>query len=290
MSDDEDQIDEDPIDDESVVDDQIDDEPVVEDQIDDEIDDEPFVDEPEENAEEAEELSEVSLEDLGAAYARAAAEHDPEAFAPTAEEAESGEEDPEDDSDPDLVSEEDSEEDDLVTPEAIIEAALFIGHPKNEAFTEQRLASLMRDVSPEDVVEHIDQLNRSYREEEQALRIVKDEIGYRMTIAPEVEQIRRSFLGKVREARLSQMAIEVLALVAYQPGITAQKVQDQRGRESGPLLNQLVRRQLLRMDRLRPEDGGRPVPHYYTTERFLVLFGLESIDDLPQVEEGLRQL
>jgi segregation and condensation protein B len=86
------------------------------------------------------------------------------------------------------------------------------------------------------------------------------------------------------------MAIEVLALVAYQPGITAQKVQDQRGRESGSLLSQLVRRQLLRFERKKPADGGRAIPHYYPSERFLVLFGLESIEDLPHVEESLREV
>lgn len=241
-------------------------------------------------SDEDDELSEVSLEDLGAAYARAAAEHDPEAFAPTADPPESADEEPDAPVAPDIAADQEHDDDDVVTPEAIIEAALFVGHPKNESFTEQRLASLMRDVSPQDVVELINSLNRSYREAGQALRIIKDEIGYKMTIAPEVEHLRRSFLGKVREARLSQMAIEVLALVAYQPGITAQKVQDQRGRESGPLLNQLVRRQLLRIERVTPQEGGRPMPHYYTTERFLVLFGLDSLDDLPQVEEGLRQL
>lgn len=236
------------------------------------------------------ELDELSLEDLGAAYARAAAEHDPEAFAASVEDEEPSAADTDAEPDLDGIDGEEEQEDDLATPESIIEAALFVGHPKNQSLTEQRLASLMRDVSPEDVVEMIDQLNDSYREADQALRIVRDDLGYKMTIAPEVEDIRRSFLGKVREARLSQTAIEVLALVAYQPGITAQKVQDQRGRESGPLLNQLVRRQLLRLDRVKPDGGGRSIPHYYPTERFLVLFGLESIDDMPHVEEGLREI
>jgi segregation and condensation protein B len=240
------------------------------------------------SGEEDSEEVEVSLDDLGAAYARAAAEHDPEAFAaaPGDGESSSEENDEQDQADVDVAEE---AEEDVVTPEAIIEAALFVGHPENKPLTQQRLASLMRGVSPEEVVQLIDHLNQSYGDADQSLRIVHDDRGYRMTIAPEVENIRRSFLGKVREARLSQAAIEVLALVAYQPGVTAQKVVDQRGRESGPLLNQLVRRQLLRIERVKPEEGGRAIPHYYPTERFLVLFGLESLDDLPHVEEGLRE-
>ncbi len=235
----------------------------------------------------AEDLDGLSMDDLGAAYARVAAEHDPEAFAQPEEAV------PEDGiSEADTVDEEQEEsvEDEaLVTPEAIVEAALFVGHPENKRFTEQRLASLMRDVSPEEIVLLIDQLNESYKEADQGLRIMRDEQGYRMSIAPEVEAVRRSFLGKVRETRLSQTAIEVLSLVAYQPGITAQKVQDQRGRESGPLLNQLVRRQLLRMERIKPPEGGRAIPHYHPTERFLVLFGLETLEDLPQVDEAVRE-
>jgi segregation and condensation protein B len=230
-----------------------------------------------------EELTEISLDDLGAAYARAAAEHDGEAFVAPEDDAPASEVDDED------VIKEVVEPDDVVTPEAIIEAALFVGHPDNKSFSEQRLASLMRDVSPDEVEQMIERLNESYKEHDQALRIVRDDHGFKLSIAPQVESIRRSFFGKVREARLSQMAIEVLALVAYQPGVTAQVVQDQRGQESGALLNQLVRRQLLRVDRVKPEEGGRAIPHYYTTERFLVLFGLESIDDLPHVEEGLRE-
>jgi segregation and condensation protein B len=230
------------------------------------------------------EVTELSLDNLGAAYAKAAAEHDPESFVHVEEEPEVVEEEEE------TSSYFDEEEDDgVATPEQIVEAALFVGHPENKSFSTQRLASLMRDVTPEEVVEIIEQLNESYREAEQGIRAVRDEHGYRMSIAPAVEKVRRSFLGKVREARLSQTAIEVLALVAYQPGVTTQIVQDQRGRESGSLLNQLVRRRLLEMRREKPADGGRAIPHYYPTERFLELFGLESLDDLPQVEEGVRQ-
>ncbi|QEF99326.1 Segregation and condensation protein B [Stieleria maiorica] len=230
-------------------------------------------------------FGEFSLDDIGAAYARAAAAHDPETFAAPEPAAD---DEPDDDSLAESSMEEPLEEDDeAVHPEGIIEAALFVGHPENQAFTAARLASLMRGVTEEEVVEMIDSLNQSYKSAEQALRIIEDEGGgYRMTIAPAVEKVRHSFLGRVREARLSQAAVEVLSLVAYQPGVTAQTVQDQRGKDSGSLLNQLVRRRLLEMRRQQPADGGRKVPHYYPTERFLTLFGLESLEDLPLVDES----
>lgn len=234
----------------------------------------------------------LSLDDLGAAYARVVAQENPEPGGASDTELNresAGENLSEDGSESDEKNDATADTETLVTPETIVEAALFVGHPENKSLSEQRLASLMRGVSPDEIIELVDRLNEGYQAENQALRIIRDESGFRMTIAPAVEHMRRSFLGKVREARLSQMAIEVLSLVAYQPGITATKVQDQRGRESGSLLNQLVRRQLLRMERIKPENGKRTVPHYYPTERFLHLFSLESLDELPQVEEGLRE-
>lgn len=175
----------------------------------------------------------------------------------------------------------------IPAPEAIVEGALFVGHPTNEPLTATRIASLMRDVSATEVIAMIDSLNDSYRQNDQALRIVQDEGGYRMTVSPNTASVRSAFLGKVRETRLNQPAIDVLALVAYQPGISAAEVTDQRGRDCGAILNQLVRRQLLMIERVKPDGGGRAVVHYYPTERFLHLFELESLQDLPQVQETM---
>lgn len=237
----------------------------------------------------ADDEEEFSLEDLGAAYAKAAAEHDPGSFAVAESAADPAEPDQAADvaAQVDIATLHQEDPNDRVTPEQIVEAVLFVGHPKNQPCTLERLASLMRDVTPAECREIIDALNQSYRDSDQALRIVSDEHGFKMSIAPEIETVRRSFLGKVREARLSQVMIEVLSLVAYQPGITLQKVNDQRGRECGPTLSQLVRRRLLELRREQEsENSKKRVSCYYPTERFLNLFGLESLADLPQVDES----
>ena len=185
------------------------------------------------------------------------------------------------------------------SPEAIIEAALFVGNPNGNGITAARLASIMRGMTPEEVIETLDRLQASYREHRQGIRIAEDESGYRLVVAPEVESIRHVFTGKVRETKLAQPAIEVLAMVAYQPGITAVECTDKRGRDSGPLLNQMVRRRLIEMKR-EPVDAPdansasskkkpKLVSRFYPAERLLVLLGLDSLDDLPQVEEGHLQ-
>lgn len=236
---------------------------------------------------------EISLEELGQAYAEAMAE----VIGPdhAGGEADAGEtvasdasgDDSTDESDDDSAgsSQADVEEDDSIpTPTAIIEAALFIGNPENRGISEAALAALMRDVTVDDVSQYVDRLNESYAANDQAFRIHRDEDGLRLGVAPDMEVVRRAFYGKIRETRLSQHAIEVLSLVAYQPGITAEKVQDQRGKESASLLSQLVRRRLLEQRRVAVEGTKKTTATYHPTERFLQLFGLQSLDDLPQVE------
>ena len=236
---------------------------------------------------------EISLEELGQAYANAMAEvigpddSAGEAASSETDTSAAAEDDAADDSNDETAGSAQAEEEDddsIPTPAAIIEAALFIGNPENRGITEAELAALMRDVTVDDVSEYVDRLNESYIANDQAFRIHRDEDGLRLGVAPDMEVVRRAFYGKIRETRLSQHAIEVLSLVAYQPGITAEKVQDQRGKESASLLSQLVRRRLLEQRRVAVEGTKKTTATYHPTERFLQLFGLQSLDDLPQVE------
>ena len=221
----------------------------------------------------------ISLEELGQAYAEVVARSaDSPARSDGVNDFPFAEE-----SIDDLV---DVEESDAVPSlSSIIEGALFIGHPDGRAIRESELAALMRDVSVADVAEEIDRLNELYKINHQAFEIIRDDLGVRLGVASDLETVRRAFYGKVREATLTQGAVEVLSLVAYQPGITGEKVQDQRGRDSASLLSQLVRRRLLEQRRMVNADGKKTVAMYFPTERFLHLFGLDSLTDLPQVEE-----
>lgn len=238
--------------------------------------------------------AEFSLEQLGAAYAQAAMGRDPlgDSAEPTADDVVAaliqGNLDPDEPvDDPDfLIDDPDDEASQAASPEMIVEAALFVGHPDNKSLSAARLASLIRDFTPEEITEIIDQLNASYRAERQALRIVCDEDeGYRMVLAPDVQHVRAAFTTKVRETRLNQSAVDVLSLVAYQPGTTTSEVSDRLGRDSGSLLNQMVRRRLLESRRQADAESGKMVTRFFPAERLLVLLGLDSIDDLPQVEE-----
>src|SRR5688572_16202953 len=72
-----------------------------------------------------------------------------------------------------------------VTPSAILEAILFVGHPNNEPLTSRRMAGYLRGVSPQEVDELIVQLNQQYEAQSAPYEIVSDESGYRMALRPE---------------------------------------------------------------------------------------------------------
>jgi len=167
-------------------------------------------------------------------------------------------------------------------PKSIIEAILFVGHPGNEPVSGERLASLMRGVPPREVDELIAELNVDYEALQHPYHVARHAGGYRLELCEQFASLRNVFYGRVREARLSQAVIDVLAIVAYQQGCTRQQVEKIRGRPSGAVLSQLVRRRLLRVER--PEQKPRR-PRYYVTQRFLDLFELSGIDELPQSQE-----
>ncbi|MBM4000659.1 MAG: SMC-Scp complex subunit ScpB [Planctomycetes bacterium] len=170
-----------------------------------------------------------------------------------------------------------------LTPRSILEAMLFVGHPKNEPLECRDVAALMRGVRPSEIPGLVEELNAQFADEKCPYQIVSIGSGYRLELRPEFARLRDRVLGRTHAARLSQTAIDVLAIVAYNQPMTREQVDEVRGRPSGGVLNQLVRRELLRIDRV-VEDGRRR-NRFVTTDRFLALYGLSRIDELPQGQD-----
>jgi len=167
--------------------------------------------------------------------------------------------------------------------ETIIEAMLFVGNRESKPITAEQVVEKMRDVSAEDVAQAADHLNGQYQERNCPYTIISKDGGYRMALRSEFELVRSNFYGKVRETRLSQQAIETLAVVAYRQPITAEEIQTLRRQSCTGILNQLVRRNLLRMSLV--EQNKKNIVCYHTTTRFLDLFNIKSLDDIPEVDE-----
>lgn len=165
-------------------------------------------------------------------------------------------------------------------PLRILEALLFVG---GTPLTAQRAGEIVRGLTAEQFIEGIDALNRTYRRQHRPYFIQANSNGYVLTLKPKHRAVVEKLHAGPREARLSTAAIDVLALTAYRQPATKAEIDALRGAESGPLLRQLVRRGLIQVV-FRADASQREVS-YGTTPRFLELFGLASLDDLPRTQD-----
>jgi segregation and condensation protein B len=159
----------------------------------------------------------------------------------------------------------------------ILEAMLFVG---GTPLTAEKALKVVRGLAADEFVQAINALNRDYRLQGRPYTIQSLEGGYSLALRPRFKPIAERLYGQAREARLSPAAIDVLSLVAYRQPVTKREIDSIRGAESGGLLRQLVRRRLITIVR-RGESTSREVS-YGTTARFLELFNVRSLDDLPQ--------
>jgi segregation and condensation protein B len=168
-----------------------------------------------------------------------------------------------------------------VSAKQVIEASLFVG---GSALTAAKLATVLRgDYTAVDIEAIIEDLNRQYDAEARPYEVRLGEGGYRLAVRDEYERIRHKVYGLgPKEVRLSQEALEVLALVAYHQPASEAHLADLGRPAAGATLRLLVRRDLLSVDRM-PDDAKTVV--YHTTPRFLSLFGLGSLNDLPRPED-----
>lgn len=169
-----------------------------------------------------------------------------------------------------------------ITEMSVLEAILFVGVPPDVRLSAKKLASLMRDISPKEIPLLVNELNQRYEAEGAAYRITHQNGNYQLVLSEDLHAIRDPFYGEVREAQLTHQAVEVLAIVAYHQPVARSQVDKIRHRPSGAVLSQLCERKLLALD---PASESTRDRRYVTTDRFLQLFGLAEIGDLPQAQE-----
>jgi segregation and condensation protein B len=162
----------------------------------------------------------------------------------------------------------------------IIEALLFVGGPP---LTAARAAEAVSGLTPEQFLEAVDRLAKTYRRQARPYTIHAQGAGYSLVLRPIYLSLAEKLNGASREARLSLAAIDVLSVVAYRQPVTKQEIDNLRGIESGALLRQLVRRRLIAV--VCSGSGKHRQTHYVTTQRFLDHFGVKSLDDLPQTQD-----
>jgi segregation and condensation protein B len=162
--------------------------------------------------------------------------------------------------------------------ERIVEAMLFVGGPP---LTAEHARAAVRGLTAERLREAVDTLNRAYRAQGRPYAVRQTGDGFTLAVKPTFRAVREKLFGGPREARLSQPALDVLALVAYRQPVAKAEIDAVRGADSGSVLRQLVRLGLVAV--VRRGDAGRRDVAYGTTPRFLDLFGLTSPEDLPRL-------
>lgn len=144
-------------------------------------------------------------------------------------------------------------------------------------------AAAQRAKSLDAVRAAIDLLNHAYEHTTRAFRIESLAGGYRvMTLPAHADAIAR-YRGARAKTAMSPAALEALAIIAYKQPMTRAKLEAIRGVACGEILRTLLDRKLITITG-RAEELGRPLL-YGTSKRFLELFGLATLKDLPSVEE-----
>ena len=170
-----------------------------------------------------------------------------------------------------------------LSPRTILEAMLFVGNRDNRPLSVARAAELMCDVEPDEIPLLVDELNRSYETRGARTGSLAKGTATGSALPRAAGALRDRFYGRLRAGRLSQAAIDVLAMVAYQQPLTGEKISQLRGRPSSHVLAHLL------VAACCGSSGRTPswrAPHYYTTDRFLQLFNLQTLDDLPRSEDA----
>jgi len=165
------------------------------------------------------------------------------------------------------------------TTESVLEAILFA---TDEPLTDGKLAGIV-EITAKQVREGIESLNAKYAAENHAFRIEQIAGGYQMLTLNTYNFWLKKMLRARSDNKLSPAAMETLAIIAYKQPIIRADIEAIRGVTVGEVVRSLMYKGLVKITG-RAEILGHPML-YGTTKKFLEIFGLNSLKDLPKAEE-----
>jgi segregation and condensation protein B len=163
----------------------------------------------------------------------------------------------------------------------IIEALLFA---TDEPLPARKIAEILEFGDVRDVKSRIAELNAEYEQSGRSFRIESVAGGFQMMTIPPFNDWLTKLLRVRRESKLSGAAMETLAVIAYRQPVLRADIEAIRGVSVGDMVNRLRESNLVKIVG-RAEEPGRPLL-YGTTRRFLEVFGLSSLKDLPPVDDA----
>lgn len=168
---------------------------------------------------------------------------------------------------------------------AVLEGLLFV--VGEDGLTFSQIQEIL-EVGEEEAKELLLELKKDYEDENRGLRI--DFLGNRLKLTTKYEhkEYYQKLIENPESNHLSQAALETLAIIAYNEPITRIQIDEIRGVGSTSIIRKLVAKGFIK-EGGRSELPGRPIL-YETTNEFLDFFGLSSVDDLPSIEDILKNI
>lgn len=163
--------------------------------------------------------------------------------------------------------------------QAMIEAILF---SMGESVSKKQLMAAL-DI-PEDLFFYlIDQLRRKYNRKDSGIRLLELDGSYQLCTRPEYYDQLIKIVNQPKKPKLTDVMMETLSIIAYKQPVTKQEIEAIRGVKCDHPVNKLLEYNLIR-EAGRLDAVGRPIL-FRTTEEFLRCFGVESIKELPEIEQ-----
>jgi len=161
----------------------------------------------------------------------------------------------------------------------VVEAVLFAS---DEPLSVERLAKIV-EIRTSQIRRHIKNLNDKYKAGGNAFRIEQIADGYQMMTMSPYNRWLKKLLRVRSDSKLSPAALETLAIIAYKQPVIRADIETIRGVMVGEIVRGLMYKGLVKIVG-RAEVLGRPML-YGTTKKFLEVFGLNTLKDLPKIEE-----
>ncbi len=166
----------------------------------------------------------------------------------------------------------------------IIEALIFASE---EELSSEQIKNLLYNcnisVSTKEIEDCIHNINEEYKNKSNAFEIIKIAGGYQFATRKEYSDFISKMRIESQRKKLSQSALETLAIIAYKQPITRSEIEFIRGVNVDYIVNSLLEKDLI-MIKGRANSPGRPII-YGTTDNFLKILGLNSLEDLPKLKE-----
>ncbi|NBJ71574.1 MULTISPECIES: SMC-Scp complex subunit ScpB [Clostridia] len=163
---------------------------------------------------------------------------------------------------------------------AIVEGLLFASG--NEGITVKQLSDVL-EVTEATVELVLDELKQEYENTDRGIRIMQAHEVFHLTTRPEHSSYYKKLLETPQATRMSQAALETLAIIAYNQPITRTEIEEIRGVKSDRPVQTLLSRLLIE-EVGRKDTVGKPIL-FATSKEFLTYFGLTSLDDLPPLPD-----